>query len=47
MMLETRKFNADGTYIYAGLDNFSGAILESAPPSDIEEKLIEYNFEWL
>ena len=47
MMLETRKFNADGTYKYAGLDNFSGAILESAPPSDIEEKLIEYNFEWL
>ena len=47
MMLETRKFNADGTYKYAGLDNFTGAILESAPPSDIEEKLIEYNFEWL
>ena len=41
------KFNADGTYKYAGLDNFTGAILESAPPSDIEEKLIEYNFEWL
>ena len=26
---------------------FQGPSLESAPPSDIEEKLIEYNFEWL
>lgn len=47
MMLETRKFNTDGTYKYAGIDHFSGAIMESSPPADIEEKLKEYNIEWL
>lgn len=47
MMLESRKFNTDGTYKYAKVDDFTGAILEAAPPEDIREKLTEYNLEWL
>lgn len=47
MMLETRKFNTDGTYKYAKVDNFTGAIMETDPPEDIEEKLKEYNIEWI
>ena len=47
MMLETRKFNTDGTYKYAGIDCFTGAIMEKKPTEDIEEKLKGYNIEWL
>jgi DeoR/GlpR family transcriptional regulator of sugar metabolism len=47
MMLETRKFNTDGTYKYARIDSFTGAVMESKPPSEIEEKLKELNIEWL
>lgn len=47
MMLETRKFNMDGTYKYAKIDSFAGAIMESSPPEEIEEKLKEYSIEWI
>ena len=47
MMLETRKFNTDGTYKYARIDSFTGAVMERKPPSEIEEKLKELTIEWL
>ena len=47
MMLETRKFNTDGTYKYARIDSFTGAVMENMPPSEIEEKLKEFNIECL
>lgn len=47
MMLETRKFNTDGTYKYARIDSFTGAVMECPPPPDVEEKLREYHITWL
>lgn len=47
MILETRKFNTDGTYKYARIDDFCGAIMDSAPPAELEEKLREYHIEWI
>lgn len=47
MMLETRKFNTDGTYKYARIDEFTGAVMESKAPAEIVDKLKEYNIEWL
>lgn len=47
IMLETRKFNMDGTYKYARVDNFTGAVMEALPQEDIEEKLKEYDVEWI
>ncbi len=47
MMLETRKFNTDGTYKYARIDEFTGAVMESGAPAEIVDKLKEYNIEWL
>ncbi len=47
IMLETRKFNTDGTFKYAKLDDFTGAVLETQPPEDVREKLQEYNIEWI
>ena len=47
MMLETRKFNMDGTYKYAKIDDFTGAIMEAVPPEDLMEKAKEYGIEWI
>ena len=47
MMLETRKFNTDGTYKYARVDSFTGAVMEAAPPPEVEEKMREYSIEWI
>lgn len=45
MMLETRKFFNDGTYKYASIEQFSGAIMDKRPEYDIEKKLKEYNLD--
>lgn len=47
MMLETRKFNMDGTYKYARIDEFTGAIMESAAPEDLMEHIKECGIEWI
>lgn len=47
MMLETRKFNMDGTYKYAKIDDFAGSIMETEPPEELMEKLNEYDIEWI
>lgn len=47
MMLETKKFQADGTYKFAKLDDFTGAVMEAAPPEDVKKKIEEYNIEWI
>lgn len=47
MMLETRKFNMDGTYKYAKIDDFTGAIMETAPPEELMEQMNEYGIEWI
>ena len=47
MLLETRKFGMDGTYRYATVDRFTGAVMEQAPPEELEEKRREYPIEWL
>lgn len=47
MMLETRKFNMDGTYKYAKIDDFTGAIMEAVPSVDLIEKAKEYGIEWI
>lgn len=47
MMLETRKFNMDGTYKYAKIESFTGAVMEGKPQEDIEEQMKEYDLEWI
>lgn len=47
MMLETRKFNMDGTYKYAKVDSFTGAVMDEKPQEDIEEQMKEYDLEWI
>ncbi|MFT4107019.1 MAG: DeoR/GlpR family DNA-binding transcription regulator [Lacrimispora sp.] len=47
MMLETRKFNMDGTYKYAKVDSFTGAVMDGKPQEDIEEQMKEYDIEWI
>jgi len=47
MMLESRKFNMDGTYKYARIDEFTGGVLDTGPPEDLREKLAEYDIEWI
>lgn len=47
MMLETIKFNMDGTYKYAKADSFTGAVMDEKPQEDIEELMKEYDLEWI
>lgn len=47
LMLETKKFNLDGTYKYAKIDDFTGAVMETAPPEDLVETVIKYEIEWI
>lgn len=47
MMLETRKLNMDGTYKYAKIDSFTGAVMDNDKPDEHAEKMKEYNIEWI
>lgn len=47
LLLETRKFHMDGTYKYASIDRFSGAVMEQEPPEGLKEKLSEYQIDWV
>ena len=47
MMLETRKFAAEGNYIYAGVDDFTGAILEKGVEAGIQKQMRRYTIEWI
>ena len=45
LMLETRKFNTDGTFKYARADDFNGFIVEEKPAEDVLEALKDYSLE--
>lgn len=47
MMLETRKFSLDGNYVYANVDDFSGAILEKGVDSIVQKQMKAYPIEWI
>lgn len=47
MMLETRKFSAEGNYIYAGVDNFTGAVLEKGVEAGVQKQMRRYAAEWI
>lgn len=47
MMLETRKFAAEGNYVYANVDDFTGAILDKGVESDIQKQMKQYVIEWV
>lgn len=42
MLLETRKLEMDGSYNYAGVDQFNGAIMEKMPKADQIKLFDEY-----
>lgn len=47
MMLETIKFDMDGTYKYAKVDEFTGAIMDKEPDEAVREPLKDYHIEWI
>ncbi len=47
MMLETRKFNSEGNYIYANIEDFTGAILDKKVDNDIQKQMNLYSIEWI
>lgn len=47
MMLETRKFAAQGNYVYAGVDDFTGALLEKDAPAGVQKQMNQYAIEWI
>ncbi len=47
MMLESRKFAAEGNYVYASVDDFTGAILEKEPEPGIRKQMNRYSTEWI
>ena len=47
MMLETRKFSIDGNYVYASVDDFTGAILEKGVDSMVQKQMKRYAIEWI
>lgn len=47
MMLEVRKLNMDGTYKYAKIDDFTGAVMDAAPPAELAECMREYGVDWI
>ncbi len=47
MMLETRKFTAEGNYIYANVDDFSGAITEKGVEASVQKQMKKYAIEWI
>lgn len=47
MMLETRKFGSQGNYVYAGVDDFTGAILDKGVEAGIQKKMKSFPIEWI
>lgn len=47
LMLETRKFEMDGTYQYSNVESFSGAILDKKPSANLIQKMKEYPLDWI
>lgn len=47
LMLETRKFSMDGTYKYASIERFFGAVMEQEAPKEFADKMKEYPIEWI
>lgn len=47
MMLETRKFETDGNYRYAKINNFSGCIMEKTPEKTLKKQMDCYSIEWI
>jgi len=47
MMLETRKFASEGNYIYASVDDFSGAIMEKGVGAAVQKQMKRYAIEWI
>ncbi|MDO4268791.1 MAG: DeoR/GlpR family DNA-binding transcription regulator [Eubacteriales bacterium] len=47
MMLETRKLSMVGNYVYAQVDDFSGAILEKGVDSMAQKQMKAYAAEWI
>ena len=42
MLCEGSKFEQEGNYRYAGLDSFTGIILDEKPKKDLEKALKNY-----
>lgn len=47
MMLETRKFASEGNYVYAHVDDFTGAILDQGVDAAIQKQMKAYPIEWI
>lgn len=47
MMIETKKFQTDGTYRYAGIEEFTGGILEKQPSEEVWQKMGDYAVDWI
>lgn len=47
LMLETRKFQEDGTYFFARMSDFTGAIMERSPEEKQAKMLEELNVDWI
>lgn len=47
MMLESRKFAAEGNFVYASVDDFTGAVLEKTADAGIKKQMERYPIEWM
>lgn len=47
MMLETRKFAAEGNYIYASMEDFTGAVLDKEAGTAVQKQMKMYMTEWI
>ena len=45
MVMETKKFNVDGSFKYAPLDSFNGIVTEEKPSEEIINQLKKYNLD--
>lgn len=47
MMLETRKLSSEGNFVFAEIEDFSGAVLEKEADEKDKEKMKKYQIEWI
>ena len=47
MMLESRKLLAEGNYVYACVDDFTGAVLEKEVEPQIHRQMKQYMIDWI
>lgn len=47
MMLETRKFATEGNYIYASMEDFTGAVLDKEAGTAVQKQMKMYMTEWI